>query len=930
MKQLISLFFTCLLLLPAADCFSQQDLTLYNLTTIPQQGYANPALTHNSKFYIGLPVISSIYLNFNHNGFVFTDLVKKRSNGSVYLDADNVIDNKLRKLNYFSVAAQVDWISAGWKANKNHFFFNITEKVFMRFSYPKDLIKLFVQGNGVFVDEDQAADFSGIGLKAILYREYAFGMARDINEQFTIGGKLKYLYGMQNISTKKSDLSLYTDTTTYELTGKSDMLLNTSFDTAGNFLSGNKNTGFGIDLGANYKLNDKFSFSASLIDLGYIKWKNNAKNYTTDNAEFVYNGIDLNVFTDTTADPFQALEDSLISAYEPIETSLPYRDGLITRVYLGGTYSLNEKNNFGLLLHAEFFKKAIYPSLTLSFNNRVGEWLGTSISYSILNRSYNNIGFGFSVNLGPIQLYMVSDNLLPLFNLAELTTTDSAGTTSTLMILPRKAKNAHIRFGLNLTFGRKEKDRDKDGVIDKEDECPDIPGPVELNGCPDRDGDGIIDMYDKCPDDPGLAEFQGCPDRDGDKVIDKDDKCPDVPGPVENKGCPVKLYLVDQSDDTLMTALINDDGFFVFEKLPEQQVYLFLLDAEDKDLIDEVQILRTNKEGDEEIITAVKTEEGYFRFESLQPHVMKLYLIDQNGDTLRFATLNDDGFFVFERLPLDRNYMFLLDTKDTELMDEILILIIDENGEEIIITATRDSDNLFRYEYLPQFEVTGLDLEEEEDIVILEEEEEEIVNTAFENLEFNFGSDVISYESYSSLDELSQLLIKKPEWDIKLSGHTDNIGSTKANLMLSKKRAEAVKKFLVKRGVSSKRVFVRYYGETYTIADNSTEEGRRKNRRVEMLILQNTSGALNIVFKVQILSSKKSISLTPANFKGVENVKEYLDGGLYKYTVGETPDIEVANALQAEVRKKGYKEAFIVAFKNRVRISVNQALELLK
>ena len=97
-----------------------------------------------------------------------------------------------------------------------------------------------------------------------------------------------------------------------------------------------------------------------------------------------------------------------------------------------------------------------------------------------------------------------------------------------------------------------------------------------------------------------------------------------------------------------------------------------------------------------------------------------------------------------------------------------------------------------------------------------------------------------------------------------------------------------------------------------------------------MLILQNTSGALNIVFKVQILSSKKPIALTPANFKGVENVKEYLDGGLYKYTVGETPDIEVANALQAEVRKKGYKEAFTIAFKNRERISVKQALELLK
>ena len=83
-------------------------------------------------------------------------------------------------------------------------------------------------------------------------------------------------------------------------------------------------------------------------------------------------------------------------------------------------------------------------------------------------------------------------------------------------------------------------DRDKDGIPDKEDRCPDTPGLAEFQGCPDTDGDGVPDKDDQCPDVAGPVENNGCPwpDTDGDGVLDKDDACPDVPGPVENNGCP--------------------------------------------------------------------------------------------------------------------------------------------------------------------------------------------------------------------------------------------------------------------------------------------------------------------------------------------------------------------------------------------------------
>jgi outer membrane protein OmpA-like peptidoglycan-associated protein len=132
-----------------------------------------------------------------------------------------------------------------------------------------------------------------------------------------------------------------------------------------------------------------------------------------------------------------------------------------------------------------------------------------------------------------------------------------------------------------ITFGEAPRDRDKDGIPDEQDKCPNEPGPRENQGCPDKDtdGDGVVDRLDKCPTTPagptpdkkrrGCPEGDadgdgvvdsldlcpkvpagpspdpkkpGCPiaDSDGDGILDTEDKCPKEPGPKENQGCPDK------------------------------------------------------------------------------------------------------------------------------------------------------------------------------------------------------------------------------------------------------------------------------------------------------------------------------------------------------------------------------------------------------
>jgi outer membrane protein OmpA-like peptidoglycan-associated protein len=120
---------------------------------------------------------------------------------------------------------------------------------------------------------------------------------------------------------------------------------------------------------------------------------------------------------------------------------------------------------------------------------------------------------------------------------------------------------------------------------------------------------------------------------------------------------------------------------------------------------------------------------------------------------------------------------------------------------------------------------------------VIEKEVEEILKTAFSALEFENGKDIIMTTSFASLDELAEVLIKKPTWGLQLTGHTDNVGDDQKNLVLSKKRAEAVRVYLASKGLDESRFYVLYFGESQPIAPNDTPEGRQKNRRVDMVII---------------------------------------------------------------------------------------------
>ena len=113
-----------------------------------------------------------------------------------------------------------------------------------------------------------------------------------------------------------------------------------------------------------------------------------------------------------------------------------------------------------------------------------------------------------------------------------------------------------------------------------------------------------------------------------------------------------------------------------------------------------------------------------------------------------------------------------------------------------------------------------------------------------EKVQFETGSAVLKKESESLLDEVAKALSDHPEIKkVRVEGHTDSRAGDKYNKGLSKRRAAAVRKYLIGKGIAGKRLVARGYGEEKPIANNKTDDGRFQNRRVEFTILEREGGA---------------------------------------------------------------------------------------
>jgi len=116
----------------------------------------------------------------------------------------------------------------------------------------------------------------------------------------------------------------------------------------------------------------------------------------------------------------------------------------------------------------------------------------------------------------------------------------------------------------------------------------------------------------------------------------------------------------------------------------------------------------------------------------------------------------------------------------------------------------------------------------------ISEMKEKNVPVKMNNVFFEFDKYELQPESYSELNRLYDILSENPDLKVSVDGHTDIVGTEEYNISLSYKRADAVVGYLIKKGIDKCKCKINGYGSSKPVASNDDEEGRQKNRRVEI------------------------------------------------------------------------------------------------
>ncbi|WP_047247618.1 DUF5723 family protein [Maribacter thermophilus] len=509
---------------------------------------SNPANIADSRFKTDVNLVgASAFFSNDYVGVGLSDLMDS--------DFDYDTDAELSASTNNNIAGNVDVLGPA-------FMFNLTTKSSIAvFSRARAFVTLS-EINGETIDDlddgiDENRDFmvdegnfygaaSGWAEIGVTYAHVLYNK----EQHFLKGGlSLKYLKGVGNIYTTGNDVQIAYDadgatlpdsSTVGTLTSTGEINYGSSDDFEGDdyeFEMPNNASGFGVDLGFVYewrpdyknymttnadgtvhvqkdKNKYKLKIGLSVTDLGAVKYD--------DGVEDTYDIT--NSITEDDYEQYDGIEEKLENLYVLTSTEQGIKSSLPSALHFNVDYNINK--GFYVNLNTDISLKSTGSNIVrnaniLSLTPRFeSKWFSFYLPFSTYQYSGFQMGAGFRA--GP--LYLGSGSLIT-------------------SLTKDKIQGSDVYVGLKIpVYQGSPKDKDEDGVIDKLDNCPKVPGPLENNGCPweDTDGDTVMDNEDQCVNEAGPVENNGCPwgDADGDTVLDNEDKCVEEAGPVENNGCP--------------------------------------------------------------------------------------------------------------------------------------------------------------------------------------------------------------------------------------------------------------------------------------------------------------------------------------------------------------------------------------------------------
>jgi hypothetical protein len=433
------LFFLSFLLLSSSLTAQNSVTSLPLIRTLPQASGLNPGMLPEYKFALGLPGIGGIHSSTDIN---FMNL-------STLLSADaEQIYNRLARTSRLTNYQEVSLFHLGIRTQKSHTAFSIDTKTFSRFTFPRDLIGMVLLGNDHEKLAGQDVSLNNLSFVARAHTEFALTHGREILDGLNVGVRLKYLMGHFDASLPGIDATLRANIDEVSFTanqfdvrtaGIAPFLSEDEVDYVNLALS--PNSGFGIDVGAEYRLLKRLNLFASVIDMGFINWSNNTAIYRFPSASISFQGL-TDLLNLEEGGGILAEVDTLIQNYRPerLADDPSYRTALNAKFYGGASFDLTKDHRVGAMLFSEIYQGSIIPAFSVFFNTRYNAVLDLAVNASVMNNRVDNVGIGLTARFLIFQWYLVTNNVFSYTN-------------------PISAQSINIRTGLNIHTGniRKQK-----------------------------------------------------------------------------------------------------------------------------------------------------------------------------------------------------------------------------------------------------------------------------------------------------------------------------------------------------------------------------------------------------------------------------------------------------------------------------------------
>jgi hypothetical protein len=444
---------------------AQQVNTLYFMDNVPFRHSLNPAFQPIQDMYVGLPVIGFTQMSIGNNSVALKDVIYKYNGQTVsflHPDGGNVdkFYQNIHSTGLISTSFETNLLSFGFRHKTAFWSFTLTEKFQSLIAIPRDAFNLALYGTPLLFDNK--FNLTKLETDESLYTEAALGYAKVLNKKWSVGAKLKYLFGSANFSNTNTMIKMNAGIDQWTLIGEGNAYYSSSvavsiapdFKSMTYSLPANttdwlkrSGAGAGFDIGATYNSTPNLTFSAALLDVGFIHWKKNALkvNYKTDYTFDGIEGIDLsssnlNMSGNSLSDSIVAALDSA-STYGSTNTSYSTLTPAILNV--GAEYTfLDKKMSVGLLSRSQFFKNIISEEITLSVNARPSDRLNASLSTSFFEGRLRSLGAGVGLRTGFIH-WTLSADYIP-FQRA----------TYQGIPIPYNTKTFNLALGINLVFDK--------------------------------------------------------------------------------------------------------------------------------------------------------------------------------------------------------------------------------------------------------------------------------------------------------------------------------------------------------------------------------------------------------------------------------------------------------------------------------------------